>query len=54
MSPDKCAAQIIRGVERNQMRVLITSETHIADTFKRMFPTMTQRIISMGHRRMKM
>lgn len=52
MSPDKCAAQIIRAVERNKMRALITPETHFADGFKRLFPTLTQRFISMGHRRM--
>lgn len=51
MSPDKCAAQIIKAVQRNQMRVLITPETHFADGFKRLFPTLTQRVISMGHRR---
>jgi NAD(P)-dependent dehydrogenase (short-subunit alcohol dehydrogenase family) len=52
MSPDKCAAQIIRAVEKNQMRVLITSETHLADGLKRLFPTATQRLIGWGHRRM--
>lgn len=52
MPPEKCAKQIIKAVEQNQMRVLITPETHIADGFKRLFPTATQAIISFGHRRM--
>lgn len=53
MSPDKCAAQILRAVQGNRMRVLITPETFVADAFKRLFPTLTQRIISLGHRRMQ-
>jgi NAD(P)-dependent dehydrogenase (short-subunit alcohol dehydrogenase family) len=51
MSPDKCAAQIIKAIHRGPMRVLITPETHLADGFKRLFPTLTQWIISEGHRR---
>jgi NAD(P)-dependent dehydrogenase (short-subunit alcohol dehydrogenase family) len=52
VSPDIAAGHIVRGIERNKPRVLITRETHIADLAKRLLPTdlMTQ-VMVWGHDR---
>lgn len=47
MEPDACARKIVNGIEKNRARVLITAETYIADTFKRIFPTGTDTVTAM-------
>ncbi|MBW2314797.1 MAG: SDR family NAD(P)-dependent oxidoreductase [Deltaproteobacteria bacterium] len=47
-SPAKAAAKIVRGIERNAMRVRITPETWVFDWMKRIFPTWTQALIRWG------
>lgn len=39
LAPEKCARRIVRAIERNKARVLITPESHVADWLKRLFPT---------------
>ena len=38
MHPDRAAQLIVRGIERNRRRVLITSEAHWGDRLKRLMP----------------
>jgi butyryl-CoA dehydrogenase len=44
-SPEKAAEKIVRGIERNQLRIRITPETWLLDWLKRLFPTGTQALI---------
>ena len=47
-SPERAAEKIVRGIEKNQLRVRITSETYLLDWLKRLFPTATQALIRRG------
>ena len=44
-SPEQAAAKIVRGIEKNQLRVRITPETYVLDWLKRLFPTGVQTLI---------
>ncbi|NNL66505.1 MAG: SDR family NAD(P)-dependent oxidoreductase [Myxococcales bacterium] len=44
-SPEKAAARIVRGIEKNQLRVRIAPETYLLDWLKRLFPTGIQTFI---------
>ncbi|MEE2789241.1 MAG: SDR family NAD(P)-dependent oxidoreductase [Myxococcota bacterium] len=46
MPPEHAAARIIRGIERNRRRVLITPEAHIGDWLKRVMPVRAVRIFA--------
>jgi len=46
LAPEKCARKIVRAIEQNRARVLITPESHIADWLKRLFPTGTDTVAS--------
>ncbi len=51
MSPEKAAAQILRAVERDQLRVLICPESRAADWAKRLFPSAVHHLVARGYRR---
>jgi short-subunit dehydrogenase len=46
MSPERAAERIVRGVERNKLRVLICRETYLADWLRRLAPTASQRLMA--------
>ena len=50
LAPEKCARKIVRGIEKNKARVLITPESHIADALKRLFPSGTDTVMSVLQR----
>ncbi|HEX5659751.1 MAG TPA: SDR family oxidoreductase [Polyangiales bacterium] len=52
MPPSEAAALIVRGIERNSPRVLITRETYVADGFKRLLPAASVDLIAWGYSRM--
>ena len=45
-------ARIVRGIERNQARVLLGSETRLVDVFARLFPETTLGVNAMTWRRL--
>ncbi len=51
MPPERAAAQIVRGVERDSARVVITAEAVAIDALKRAVPSLTQRLIEKNWRR---
>ena len=51
MPPSEAAAAIVRGIERNKPRVLITRETYIADVAKRLAPALTTELFGWGYER---
>jgi short-subunit dehydrogenase len=51
MTPDKAAAKIVRGIEKNKLRIRIGRETFVLDWAKRAFPNATQKLIATGYRR---
>lgn len=44
-SPEKAAKKIVRGIEKNRLRIRITPETYVLDWLKRLFPTGIQAVI---------
>lgn len=46
MPPDKAAAAIVRGIERNAHRVLITREAYVIDAAKRAFPSWSAEVVA--------
>ena len=44
-APEVVARRILRAIERNQLRVLITPESRALDFAKRVFPVGTQRLV---------
>lgn len=51
MPAEECARQIVRGIEKNAPRLLITRETQVLDGLKRLFPNLTNRLVEYGQRR---
>lgn len=51
MPPAQAAEQIVRGIERNKARVLITRETHLADWTKRLLPSVSTDLVAWGYDR---
>jgi NAD(P)-dependent dehydrogenase (short-subunit alcohol dehydrogenase family) len=45
MPPSKAAQRIVRGIERNSPRVLITPEAYAIDAAKRLFPALSGEIV---------
>jgi NADP-dependent 3-hydroxy acid dehydrogenase YdfG len=43
--PEKVAHRIVRAIERNRPRVVVTPEAHLLDWAKRVMPTGTQRLV---------
>jgi short-subunit dehydrogenase len=50
MNTEPCAKKIVDGIEKNRARVLITGSTWFFDIMKRLFPTVTDKIVAMGTR----
>jgi NADP-dependent 3-hydroxy acid dehydrogenase YdfG len=51
MTPEKAAAIIVRGVTRNQARVLVGVDAHIIHTFGKLAGSRYQDVIAMGSKR---
>jgi short-subunit dehydrogenase len=51
ISPERAATKIIRGIEKNQLRVLICKEAYAIDWMKRLFPTLTHKLVLWSIRR---
>jgi NAD(P)-dependent dehydrogenase (short-subunit alcohol dehydrogenase family) len=51
LSPEKAAAHIVRGIQQNKPRVLITRETFALDIAKRAFPDATGTLVQWGWKR---
>lgn len=49
--PEEAARQILRGVERNRMRVVICREARVTDWAKRLAPAGVHRLVAWGYRR---
>ncbi len=50
-SPASAAAKIVRGIEKNKLRVLIGREAYLFDWVKRLSPVWTHRLLAWRHRR---
>ena len=46
MPPEQAAVTIVRGIERNQARILIGNDARLLDTLARLFPTRIAQILS--------
>lgn len=51
MPPEAAARRILRAVERNKLRVVISREARAADWAKRLAPAGVHRLVSWGYRR---
>ena len=51
MPPEKAGAQIVRAIETNDRRLLITREAYAIDAAKRIFPVLTNRVAIWGRKR---
>jgi len=51
LPPSAAARSIVAGIERNKSRVLITRETYVADTVKRLLPEKSIDLIAWGYDR---
>jgi short-subunit dehydrogenase len=45
-TPDVVAARVVKAIEQNSPRVLITREAHVADALKRLMPATTDGIVA--------
>ena len=45
-TPDVVAARVVKAIEYNSPRVLITKETRVADALKRLMPATTDGIVA--------
>jgi NAD(P)-dependent dehydrogenase (short-subunit alcohol dehydrogenase family) len=52
LPPEKAAEAIVRGIERDRPRVLITRETYVLDFAKRAFPDSASALVQWGFNRM--
>ena len=50
-SPDVVATRVVKAIEYNSPRVLITTETHVADALKRFMPATTDGIVARVYKR---
>jgi hypothetical protein len=50
MPVERCAAQIIRAVEKDKRRVLVGPEAKVASVLKRLFPVGFQRLLTLAFR----
>lgn len=51
IEPVDCAKRIIKGIRKNQGRVLVTPETHIVDSLERVSPALGRRVTDWMYRR---
>jgi NAD(P)-dependent dehydrogenase (short-subunit alcohol dehydrogenase family) len=49
--PEHCAKLIVSAIKKNKMRLLVTRETHLIDSLKRLWPALPQRVLLAGRRR---
>jgi NAD(P)-dependent dehydrogenase (short-subunit alcohol dehydrogenase family) len=52
--PELVARKLVRGIERNRMRVLVTPETYVMDFAKRMVPATAERLSGFVLERIKL
>jgi NAD(P)-dependent dehydrogenase (short-subunit alcohol dehydrogenase family) len=52
VTPEHCARLIVSAIKKNKMRQLVTRETYVIDTIKRLAPGLTQRAIASAYQRM--
>ena len=45
LPPDRAAERILRGIEKNSARILITREAYLIDYAKRAFPVLSGEVI---------
>jgi NAD(P)-dependent dehydrogenase (short-subunit alcohol dehydrogenase family) len=45
LPPEKAAARIVRGIEKNWARILITREAYLIDAVKRLFPVFSSEVV---------
>lgn len=53
LSPERAAAAIVRGIERNQARVIIAPEAYATDWLKRLAPVTSSRLLGWAFERME-
>jgi short-subunit dehydrogenase len=46
MPPEKAGAAIVRAIEKNTARLLITPEAYVVDTIKRLFPALSTELVA--------
>jgi hypothetical protein len=51
LRPAKAAEAIVRGIERNSARVLITREAYLLDAAKRLMPVLSSELIGRNWRK---
>ncbi len=51
LPPSSVAQAIIRGIEKNEARVLVARETYITDYLKRAFPVLTSELLAKNYKR---
>jgi short-subunit dehydrogenase len=51
MPPERAAEHIVRGIEQNRGRVLITRETHVLDLAKRLAPVASSALVEWSFKR---
>jgi NAD(P)-dependent dehydrogenase (short-subunit alcohol dehydrogenase family) len=51
LSPEKAAQAIVRGIEKNSARVLITREAYLIDVAKRLMPVLSGELVGMSWKR---
>jgi short-subunit dehydrogenase len=49
VTPERCAKLIVSAIKKNKMRQLVTRESYIIDTVKRLWPALPQRILHYGY-----
>ena len=52
VKPEYAAARIVRAIERNQMRLLVSRDSYVIDQAKRWLPVLTQKIARRSYQRM--
>ena len=52
LAPEEAAKQILRAVQKNEMRVVICTEAYATDWVKRIAPVAVHRLVAWGYRRM--
>jgi short-subunit dehydrogenase len=50
ITPQQCAKRIVKGIKKNELRVVVTPVAHTMETFKRLSPNLSQRMVERGLR----
>ena len=51
MPPERVARKIVRGIQRNRLRLVIRPEAHVSAWATRLFPGLTQRLVAWAYGR---